>query len=173
MVGMMCRSRWETDGVLVRVLTGPQMVGGRAPVRPGRWPPPRRGAGVDWVLIFAVVGLCVAGALSVYAATRNGLRAQGRNPAGYLIRDLINVAVGVVLSLPVFLGDYRRLRSVAPLLYAAVCLALLGVLSPLGRVVNGARAWFALGAVQLEPAEFAKLAVIVMIATILAASCRP
>jgi rod shape determining protein RodA len=125
------------------------------------------------VLIAAVAALCVAGALSVYAATRNGLRAQGRNPAGYLIRDLINIAVGVALSLPVFLGDYRRLRTGAPLLYAVVGLALLAVLSPAGRVINGARAWFALGPVQLEPAEFAKLAVIVMIATVLAAAGPP
>ncbi len=43
--------------------------------------------GVDWVLLAAVAALCVAGAVSVYAATRNGLVAQHRNPLAYLQRD--------------------------------------------------------------------------------------
>src|SRR5664280_2442306 len=115
----------------------------------------RRAGGVDWLLIAA-------------AAARYGLRAQGRNPAGYLVRDLVNIAVGAALAFPVFIGDYRRLRAVAPLLYAAVCAALLVVLSPAGTVVNGARAWFALGPVQLEPSAFAKLAVVVLMAAVLA-----
>jgi len=132
----------------------------------------RRAGGVDWLLIAAAAALCLAGALSVYAATRNGLRAQGRNPAGYLVRDLVNIAVGAALAFPVFIGDYRRLRAVAPLLYAAVCAALLVVLSPAGTVVNGARAWFALGPVQLEPSAFAKLAVVVMMAAVLASGSR-
>src|SRR5664280_2105946 len=101
-----------------------------------------------------------------------GLRAQGRNPVGYLVRDLVNIAVGAALAFPVFIGDYRRLRAVAPLLYAAVCAALLVVLSPAGTVVNGARAWFALGPVQLEPSAFAKLAVVVMMAAVLASGSR-
>src|SRR5664280_1655936 len=130
-----------------------------------------RAGGVDRLLI-AAAALCLAGALSVYAATRNGLRAQGRNPAGYLVRDLVNIAVGAALAFPVSIGDYRRLRAVAPLLYAAVCAALLVVLSPAGTVVNGARAWFALGPVQLEPSAFAKLAVVVMMAAVLASGSR-
>lgn len=132
----------------------------------------RRAGGVDWVLIAATAALCLAGVLSVYAATRNGLRAQGRSPAGYLIRDLVNIAVGAALAVPVYIGDYRRVRTVAPLLYAAACTALLAVLSPVGTVVNGARAWFALGPVQLEPSEFGKLAVIVMMAAVLTTGAR-
>src|SRR5664280_375361 len=64
----------------------------------------RRAGGVDWLLIAAAAALCLAGALSVYAATRNGLRAQGRNPAGYLVRDLVNIAVGAALAFPVFMA---------------------------------------------------------------------
>src|SRR5664280_2915457 len=99
----------------------------------------RRAGGVDRLLI-AAAALCLAGALSVYAATRNGLRAQGRNPAGYLVRDLVNIAVGAALAFPVFIGDYRRLRAVGP--------------------------------VQLEPSAFAKLAVVVMMAAVLASGSR-
>ncbi|GAC1324905.1 MAG: hypothetical protein NVSMB13_07090 [Mycobacteriales bacterium] len=118
--------------------------------------------GVDWLLVLITSALCVAGALSVYAATRNGLAAHGRNPHAYLDRDLINAAVGTALALPLAFIDYRSLRALAPFLYAGAMLALLLVLSPAGSRINGAHAWFTFGSVQLEPSEFAKLAIILL-----------
>jgi rod shape determining protein RodA len=41
---------------------------------------------------------------------------------------------------------------------------LLAVLSPLGVSVNGAQSWFAIGSFQVQPAEFAKLAVVLVLA---------
>jgi rod shape determining protein RodA len=43
---------------------------------------------------------------------------------------------------------------------------LAGVLTPAGTVVNGARSWFTVGSFQIQPAEFAKLAVIILLAVI-------
>jgi rod shape determining protein RodA len=55
-----------------------------------------------------------------------------------------------------------------PLVYAAACLGLLVVLSPLGATVNGAHSWIALpGGFQIEPSEFAKIGMILMLAVIL------
>jgi rod shape determining protein RodA len=140
----------------------------QAPVRP-RPPTALRKAALssDWALIAATVSLCLLGALSVFAATRNPLKSLGRNPAGYLERDLINMVVGGLLATPALLLDYRRLRAIAPVLYAGVVLALLAVLSPLGTTVNGAHAWFSFGPVQLEPSEFAKPAVLLVMAAVL------
>ncbi len=125
--------------------------------------------GVDWVLLAAVAALCVAGAVSVYAATRNGLVAQHRNPLAYLQRDLLNDAVGLLIAVPVALLPARLLRSYVPAFYGAVLLLLVVVLVPgVGAVINGARAWFSLGIAQLEPSEFAKIAVVGMLAELLA-----
>ena len=130
---------------------------------------PHRLAGVDWVLLTAVAALCVAGAVSVYAATRNGLIAQHRNPMAYLQRDLLNAAVGLLIAIPVALLPPRLLRSYVPAFYAAVLLLLVVVLVPgVGSVINGARAWFSLGIAQLEPSEFAKIAVVGVLAELLA-----
>jgi rod shape determining protein RodA len=123
-------------------------------------------SGLDWVLVVAVVLLCVAGTFSAYAATVHNSAGPSRG-SHYLTRSLMNIAVGCLLASPALLIDYRRLRSYAPVLYVGVCFLLLLVLSPLGRVVNGARAWFILGPFQFEPSEFAKLAIIVMLAVIL------
>jgi len=129
----------------------------------------RRLAGVDLMLLLAVAGLCTAGAVSIYAATRNSLLVQHRNPMAYLQRDLLNDAVGLLIAVPVALLPGRVLRSYVRAFYGLVLLLLIVVLVPgVGAVINGARAWFSLGVAQLEPSEFAKIAVVGVLAELLA-----
>ena len=70
--------------------------------------------------------------LLVWSATRADLAQAGANPNTYLEKELLNVAIGLVLMAVVSLVDYRLLRVYTPLVYAAACLGLLVVLSPLG-----------------------------------------
>jgi rod shape determining protein RodA len=64
--------------------------------------------------------------------------------------------------------DNRRLRLYAPVIYGLSCLGLIIVLTPLGSVVNGAQSWISLpGGFQLEPSEYAKLAIVLVAAMIL------
>ena len=123
---------------------------------------------MDWVLILAVLMLALIGTLLVWSATRADLAQAGANPNTYLEKELLNVAIGLVLMAAVSLVDYRLLRVYTPLVYAAACLGLLVVLSPLGATVNGAHSWIALpGGFQIEPSEFAKIGMILMLAVIL------
>ncbi len=64
--------------------------------------------------------------------------------------------------------DYRRFRDIAPAAYLAVLFGLLLVVSGLGSERKGTQAWFQLGPFQLQPSEFAKLIVIVALASLLA-----
>jgi rod shape determining protein RodA len=128
---------------------------------------------MDWVLIAAVLALALIGTLLVWSATRTGLAQAGGNPDTYLERQLLNVAIGLVLLIAVSLIDYRLLRTYTPLVYAAACLGLLVVLSPLGATVNGAHSWIALpGGFQIEPSEFAKIGMILMLAVVLGGDLR-
>jgi rod shape determining protein RodA len=123
---------------------------------------------MDWILIAAVLALALIGTLLVWSATRTGLEQAGGNPNTYLEKQLLNVAIGLVLLIAVSLVDYRILRMATPLIYVASCLGLLVVLSPLGATVNGAHSWIALpGGFQIEPSEFAKIGMILMLAVIL------
>ena len=130
-----------------------------------------RGAAVvrttDVPVVLATAVLIAIGGLSVFAATRNHLLATGSSGTAYLSRDLLNLAVGLALAVPAFLVDYRQLRSAAPLAYGGLVVLLLLVLTPAGATINGAHAWFALGPVQLEPSEFSKLIVILVLAALL------
>jgi rod shape determining protein RodA len=123
---------------------------------------------MDWVLIAAVLALALIGTLLIWSASRAGLEQVGGNPNTYLEKQLLNVVIGLALLIAVSLIDYRILRMATPLVYAAACLGLLVVLSPLGATVNGAHSWIALpGGFQIEPSEFAKIGMILMLAVIL------
>ncbi len=122
---------------------------------------------MDWLLIVVVLGLSAIGTLLVWSATQPGLLAAGQDPRTYLKKQLLNVMIGLVLMIVVSLVDTRQLRTWVPFFYGATLLGLLAVLTPVGTVVNGARAWFSLpGGFQVEPNEFAKVALILMTAMI-------
>ena len=124
----------------------------------------------DNILNFAVIGLLAIGTLLVYAGTREWFRSYGLDPEYYLKRHSINIVIGVLLAYRTTLIDYRLLRAYTPIIWLAAVVGLVLVLIPgIGSEINGARAWIALpGGFQIQPAELAKIAIIVGIAMILA-----
>ena len=120
---------------------------------------------LDWILIAAVLALCALGVLLVYSATEPSLVQRGANPHTYLDKQAIFVVIGVIMMALVSLVDHRQLRVFAPVVYGAAVLGLLVVLTPLGATVNGATGWIDLpGGFQIEPSEYAKIALILMTA---------
>lgn len=124
----------------------------------------------DNILNFAVIGLLAIGTLLVYAGTREWFRSYGLDPEYYLKRHSINIVIGVLLAYGTTLIDYRLLRAYTPIIWLAAVVGLVLVLIPgIGSEINGARAWIALpGGFQIQPAELAKISIIVGIAMILA-----
>lgn len=119
--------------------------------------------GFDPVLTAAVALLLVMGTVLVYAATREWYARNGLDPQYYLKRHVINIAIGVLLAYGTTVIDYRLLRAYTPIFWGLSVLGLVIVLIPaLGSTVNGARAWIALpGGFQIQPAELAKIAIII------------
>ena len=119
--------------------------------------------GFDPVLTAAVALLLVMGTLLVYAATRDWYARNGLDPQYYLKRHAINIAIGVLLAYGTTVIDYRLLRAYTPIFWGLSVLGLVIVLIPgLGSTVNGARAWISLpGGFQIQPAELAKIAIII------------
>jgi rod shape determining protein RodA len=123
---------------------------------------------LDWILLAAVLALSLIGTLLVWAATEPGLAKAGEDTRTYLMKQLLNIALGLAFMVAVALLDYRKLRLYAPVLYGVSCLGLLIVLTPLGSIVNGAYSWISLpGGFQIEPSEYAKLSIILMSAMLL------
>ncbi len=124
---------------------------------------------MDWVLIVVVCALSVIGVLLVWSATQPSLLAAGQDPHTYLKKQLLWVVIGLILMFAVSFVDSRRLRSWTPFVYGATVLGLLAVFAT--HAVNGAHAWINLpGGFQVEPSEFAKVALVLVLATVFSQS---
>ena len=125
--------------------------------------------GFDPVLTTVVGLLLFVGTLLVWAATRDWYIRNGLDGQYYLKRHIINILIGLVLAYGVTVIDYRLLRAYTPFLWGAGVLGLVIVLIPgLGSEVNGAKAWIALpGGFQIQPAELAKITIIIGMSMIL------
>ena len=125
---------------------------------------------LDWPLLIAALALCVIGSLLVWSATRNRTELTGGDPNQFLVKHVLNAAIGLVLAVGVVWMGHRRLRSAMPLLYGLSIILVALVYTPIGATINGERAWLNLGAgFYLQPSEFVKITVILTMAVVLAA----
>ncbi len=122
----------------------------------------------DLFLVLSFLALSVVGILMVYTASAPGLEAEGLDPATTMRRHVIFVLIGMVGFVIASLIDNRSLRLLTPPAYIGSVLALLLVLTPLGDARKGANRWIAIGPFQLQPSEFAKVAIILALAALLA-----
>ena len=118
----------------------------------------------DFVLVGSAVLLSLIGAVMVYSATRVELLDAGGDPKYYLKRQLAWLAIGLVVMVVVALIDYHWLEQWAYVLYGLVVLSLIAVLTHFGHTSLGAQRWFAVGPLEVQPSEFAALALIVVVA---------
>lgn len=123
---------------------------------------------LDWLTVLSALALSGIGAVLVWSATRSNLEAEGLDPSTFLKRHILNVALGLALGSVAALVDYRMLRAYAPIVYVASTIGLVAVLSPLGSTINAAKSWIVIGGgFQIQPSEFAKVALVVGMAMIL------
>ncbi|KHL15732.1 UNVERIFIED_CONTAM: rod shape-determining protein RodA [Mumia flava] len=126
-------------------------------------------AGVDVLLIAAAVALAVIGTVLVWSATASRDDLTGGDPTAFLDRNGINLAIALALGAVMAATDRRWLRVWAPTLYGLAVLGLVLVLVPgVGATINGSQSWLAVGGLSLQPAELAKLGVVLMMALVFA-----
>jgi rod shape determining protein RodA len=129
--------------------------------------PALRAPGLDWLLMGAVLTLLTLGTLMVWSATASRDVLTGGDETAFLVKQLVNVAIGLVLLVMVLATDHRTVRILAPLVYLGSVLGLVLVLV-MGATINGSRSWLLLGGLSIQPAEFAKLAVVIGMALLVA-----
>lgn len=123
---------------------------------------------LDWVLLVAALTTTVFGSMLVWSASRADM-ASDSDPQSYLKRHVINIAIGLALGWFASRVDYRWLRAYTPIIYGvSILLLMLPFVPGLGTTIAGARAWIDLpGGLTIQPSEFAKVAVILMMAVLL------
>jgi rod shape determining protein RodA len=122
---------------------------------------------LDPVLVLTALALTGIGLVAIYSAKLQALTQQGLPTTLYITRQLLALIIGIGGMVVISLLDYRRLRSYAPLLYAAAIVLLVLVITSLGTAAGGAQRWIIIGGFQLQPSELAKIAVLLLVASIL------
>ena len=119
---------------------------------------------VDMVLLWSALILLMIGMVMVYSAsiaTAEGGQSTAHQPAYYLVRHGVFLAIALVAAAFAFQVPLSAWQQLAPWLFVAGFLLLMLVLIPgVGRDVNGARRWLSFGIANLQPSELMKLFVV-------------
>lgn len=110
---------------------------------------------VDWALLGAVLALCTIGLIQIYSATGGATRIY--------YTQIYGIAMGLLALLVCLSIDYRSLADKSHLIYGGIVLLLLYVLF-FGAVRGGSRRWIDLGPLNLQPSEFAKATLALVLA---------
>lgn len=120
----------------------------------------RRFLQFDWVLFSAVLLLSGMSILVLY-----GFSAEGKPE--YFLRQSIFVGIGFLVSLFLASLDYRHIGRHSTLLYFSMLGILLSVLL-FGKTIRGTEGWIDLGFTQVQPVEFAKVVLVLFLASFIA-----
>jgi rod shape determining protein RodA len=114
---------------------------------------------IDWALLAAIIALCGLGVVMIYSTTFDPMRGTSRLYMTQLYAIVLGLmAMGLVLML-----DYRTFTDKSHLIYIGLLILLLYVMF-FGTVQMGARRWIPLKFVNLQPSEFAKVGVALVLA---------
>lgn len=122
-----------------------------------------RGGMTDRTLALLVVLLAAAGLALLYSTSMYNGRVRFQDPAYYFKKQLFATALGFLVCYMVSHMDYHVMIRFAPSLYGISLLLSVAVLL-FGDAYNGSRRWLSLGPLSFQPSEFAKVAVILLLA---------
>jgi len=117
---------------------------------------------IDFSIIAAVVIIVIIGLLAISSAT--GARESGDYSTVRM--QIIWFIAGIAAMIAVISIDTEFIYRMAPYIYG-FCLILLVAVLVIGKVRNGAKSWLGFGGLGIQPSEFAKLGVIIMIAKVM------
>ncbi len=114
---------------------------------------------IDWALVISVLALCTLGVVMIYSTTYDPTRGTSR----LYITQLYAIVLGLGAAVFMLTIDYRAFTDKSHLIYGGICLLLIYVMF-FGMVQMGARRWIPLKIFNLQPSEFAKVAVALVLA---------
>lgn len=117
---------------------------------------------LDKPLLLAVIILSIFGVLMIYSASSVWSEYKFNDSFHYLKYQSIFLIVGIIVMLIISKIDYKIYYQKANIILLVCIILLILVLIPgIGSIRNGSRSWFGIGALGIQPSEFAKLGMII------------
>jgi len=120
---------------------------------------PGKLARLDWPVLLIALALCGIGLLNVYSGTR----ATGSAGVPLFTKQLIWIFLGILAFFACYIASERSIEEISMPAFWGV-IAVLVVVLVIGKVRGGAQRWISLGGFNFQPSEFAKIAVVLMLA---------
>jgi rod shape determining protein RodA len=114
---------------------------------------------IDWGLLIAILALCTLGVVMIYSTTSDPTRGTSH----MYVTQLYAIVIGLCVMVFTLTLDYRTFTDKSHLIYIGL-LAALAYVMLFGMVQMGARRWIPLKVVNLQPSEFAKVGVALVLA---------
>lgn len=118
----------------------------------------------DFSLVSIIVFLLCFGLVMLYSTTSYEAQLQGVSPTRFLRSHIMGVVLGLTAMFVISMIDYHRWQKWTFWAYFGSMILILLVLSPLGHSAKGASRWIRIAGMQFQPAEFAKIAIILLMA---------
>lgn len=120
---------------------------------------------IDKPLLIISVILFALGLITIYSASNvTAYMLNDADPSRYFIKELVFMLAGLLLCLSVIVIPTKKYYSIS-WLATIVISGIIVVLSLLGQVINGMSGWINYNGLGIQPSEFAKIAIIPLIAT--------
>ena len=119
---------------------------------------------IDYALLFLVLGLCVLGLLVIYSSTHQENVANGT--IQFVKKQVISILAGLLVCLLITIIDYHEITKLSIPGYVLSLIMLVYVIY-YGKEIGGARRWIQLAGQEFQPAEFAKITLIIFLSDLL------
>ena len=129
-------------------------------------------SGIDYSLLVVVVFLIGFGLVMLYSSSYYTASIKFDDAAWYLKKQIVATALSVIALIFFIVVDYRVWKRYTWFLYIISIFMIFAVLTPIGMEANGARRWLNFGVLTVQPAEIAKISVILLMAAVLSTNIR-
>ena len=120
----------------------------------------------DYSLLLAVILLVVLGLIMIYSASSFSAQLEYKDPAYYIKRQATFAAIGFIAMFAVSRIDYNYILKFSNLIYIVSVVLLIAVYI-VGSERNGKKRWLKFGPINIQPAEIAKLALILCMSVLI------
>ena len=122
----------------------------------------------DYELLISIIFLCVFGLVMIFSASSYKAQLESGKSYSYVWKQAMFEAVGFVIMIAVSKMDYHKLMIFAwPSYIASYVMLFLTMFTPFGVASHGKKRWLKLGPIQFQPTEFVKIALIMLLASLI------